>query len=368
MDLPTELYSRIFEQSKLSDRIEMSYVSKLFNQLNNRVEYSREIICEQILELPEYIVNVKLYSISEPPDKKIHFKYLDLRRFFWGIESFSRLNAPCLERLRLKDCISKDLSLIIDHIKSFLNLKELSICFSNSSDQYLTLIRELHHLKSLKLTFKNNVNDEELEILSGIDNIKRLKLINCNINNLNTLNEFKNLKRLELSRVNLKNFNTIEGLKIKELKIDNLEEKELLHLKRFPKLKSLIISVNVTTDIILLRRLKRLKKLELVLNLFVFGRVQVEIIKSLTNVKHLGLRFTNTIDSKEVHFLKKLKNLKYLSLHSYSISIFELRMLKSLKLLKIPIKNSNEFRDLIEVGKSYSNSPIIQIQTTRIIF
>jgi hypothetical protein len=58
MNLPTELYARIFEHLRLNDRIEISNVSKLFNQLNRSINYTRQVSISKMIEFPEYIVNI----------------------------------------------------------------------------------------------------------------------------------------------------------------------------------------------------------------------------------------------------------------------------------------------------------------------
>jgi hypothetical protein len=230
MDLPTELYVKIFDQSKLNDRIEMSYVSQLFNQLNRETSFQRIIQLKNVISIPLYIIAIK-FEFSIPIfklKKSIQIKHLDLRKCSLGSCDLAYMNLPYLETLLVgrvsfigdllpTDDTNEELKSVGCHIKSsFIYLKEFAITFNESSEIYFKLIEQLSHLKSLRLTFIRNVNGNK------INNIVELKLISCNIDDdgLTHLRNFKNLEYLNLYKIHFEDLRSLGHLKIKNNPIE----------------------------------------------------------------------------------------------------------------------------------------------------
>jgi hypothetical protein len=362
MSLPNELYVKIFEKLKLKEKIKLSSVSKLFNQLNSTIEHSKQIKLMTAVEVPEYITNIKLYSDQNFNRLKQsnQIKKLDISRVLVPYKVFNSMNLQNVESLTLRRLAFNgeniDTSVLVSRIKRISKLRKLSLLFDEEPETYLEFINQISHSVSLKLRFDGNVKAEDLECLSRFDNIIELNLIDCFLcdKDLVHLEKFKNLKKLTLpgTGYNLEfTLKDIKGLKIRELKIDCIQEEKVYRLKKFPELRSLDLTIENLNGLIFLDKVKKLKKLKLNLHFIFFTKLNVKIIK-LLNVKHLKLNITSNLCSSDVHLLKKLKNLKSLKLHTYEMRILELKVLKSLRKLNITIWKSSETLDLIEVVRS----------------
>jgi hypothetical protein len=358
MNLPTELYVKIFEQSKLNDRIEMSYVSKLFNQLNNRVEYTRRVILSDIEFIPEYITNIKIifddfedWWFCEYLNKFQQIKFLNLSKTEATYDNFIDLNLRQLESLSLnvsdfsQELIDPEETSYYDirymfnysrpyyipfdlRIDSFPQLRKLQIDYdapmklerslTGRIEYFPDLLRQLSSLKSLKLKLHKNLDNDNLEKLSNIDNIKELKLINCSIqkNGFKHFKNFKNLKKLTLYHLlHFRDIKTLGSLKIKELKIicaDDISIKNLGNLERMKNLRSIYLHSNLEQSkinkLICLSKFPKLRRLTLTVKEF----DMIELLKKLTNIERINLITFGSMSSQERLNLEQIKNLKIL--------------------------------------------------------
>lgn len=302
MYLPTELYPRIFEYLRLNDRIKISNVSNFFNQLNEKVEYSYQVTFNEMVKFPEYIVNIKLDIIpwttqySEFLNEMNQIKKLDITPMNLDTEDFNRLKLPSLEVLYLDQCEndSDDFNIlsILERVKSFAQLKELSISMNEMDETHFEFIRELSHLESIKLTINDNMINEDLENLSNIDNIKELDLHSCDITESEHFRRFKNLKKLNIHE------NCVIDL------IYNLQNSEI---------KYLTLSHNALfscDDFIHFQSMKRLKSLELFPTKFLFGLIHLKRLKSLTTLILSPSEMSLTL----IAILNELQSLQHLKL------------------------------------------------------
>jgi hypothetical protein len=321
MNLPTELYVRIFDQSKLNDRIQMSNVSKLFNRLHEQVEYSGQIKLIEVINLPKNITNVKflLESNIENLNSLTHIKHLDLKEVD-HYNDFTQLKLTRLKSLSLDMLMTKDTYISnVQQIKSFTELERLSVTFIFNSNYHLEFFQELSHLDSIEANFVCCANDQDLEKLSRLQNIKRLGLLECSVTQqgLLHLRNFEKLERLNLNDIYPEDFKNLGELKIKRLEFKNKRKYtiDLNQFKGLKKLERLSLRFNQNYDHKQLNKLNNLDSL-IKLELFV-DRVTVDLahaLNQLTNIKYLSLNSLNEISYEDFENLKYISKLKSIEL------------------------------------------------------
>lgn len=375
MVLPTELYARIFEQMSLYDRIQMSNVSNCFNELNDRVEYTRQISTSEIVEFPKYIVNIEFTNFYNGPDVKILNKLIQIKKFnidYIDSNTIQICNLLYLESLKIESFYFDDKhhQKFVEDIKSLKYFKKLMISFSeNRETKIIDFCNHLTHLKSLKIGIDDqNITEELLINLSRVENIKELRLTDCYIDKYDTLlhlNKFKNLKSLYLIDVyvsDYNNFKFLENLRLKKLDINiSVNQTDLIYLEKLKELKSLSINIDRNTKIevlLFLNKLNNLRKIKINIS----QELNFDTIKYLNEVKKLHICIYNDVSLERIKCLTELNNLKSLSISRYSITVSDLKELKQFRYLKkLSVSSFESIIDikLIEVIRSMNLKKLI---------
>lgn len=344
--LPGELYIKIFEQLKLNDRIMMGFVSNLFNQLNNSCEYKERINLKKYYFLPKYITNVKFLSSFniKKLNNLTHIKHLNLNDIGVKHNHFVKLKLPCLRSLSLKKVMEKyEQELISKHIKTFTELRKLSIVFIEESKYHVEFLQELSHLDSIKVGFCNCRQNIDLEKLSSIENIKEIQLVITKTTDVIHFKKFKNLKRLYLYDFKLQDLGELNIKKLKLINIYGEWTDNLDYLKGLKNLESLIMSFERKDNFHNLTKLKNLNRLKLIADY-----ATPDLAKSfneLNNIKHLSLELMEDNDSDEMEYLIDLNNLKSLEMNIGNLGT---PLPKNLKELKLHNKCDFPDEDLVE--------------------
>lgn len=94
-----------------------------------------------------------------------------------------------------------------NYLKNLLSINYIS----NISTEQINQMAKLQKLISLGI-FKNNLNEQEIEIISSIENIESLTFDMCNITDITPLSNMLNLEYLNLSNNNISNINALKDL------------------------------------------------------------------------------------------------------------------------------------------------------------
>jgi Leucine-rich repeat (LRR) protein len=151
--------------------------------------------------------------------------------------------------------------LISKHIKTFTELRKLSIVFIEESKYHVEFLQELSHLDSIEVGFCRCKQNIDLEKLSSIENIKKIKLVETKTTDLIHLKKFKNLKGLYLYDIELQNLGELNIKKLKLINIDKVWVHDLDHISGLQNLESLTLNFNGTENIVHLIKLKGLTRL-----------------------------------------------------------------------------------------------------------
>ncbi|MCT4469971.1 hypothetical protein [Mycoplasma sp. HS2188] len=179
----------------------------------------------------------------------------------------------------------------------------------------------LPNLKHLKLTgtyrkeidFKNNLNLEELEIISAkdLENVDlslnfNLKMMVLNQNNINELDLGSNydLVSLNLTEMPLKNIDLSTLTHLEALFIDNLKELNLINLDQNKDLKSLYLA-NVDIEVIQLANNAFLKDLAIINN----NAIKEVIIENQNNIKEIILQANKALNKLIIKQINEVKEI-----------------------------------------------------------
>jgi hypothetical protein len=221
--------------------------------------------------------------------------------------------------------------LISKHIKTFTELRKLSIVFIEESKYHVEFLQELSHLDSIKVGFCSCRQNIDLEKLSSIENIKEVKLVITKTTDVIHFKKFKNLKRLYLYDFKLQDLGELNIKKLKLINIYGEWTDNLDYLKGLKNLESLKLSFERKDNFHNLTKLKNLNRLKLITDY-----VTPDLVKSfneMNNIKHLSLELMEDNDPDEM-YLADLNNLKSLEMTTDSLgpSLTENLSLKELKL------------------------------------
>jgi hypothetical protein len=257
---------------------------------------------------------------------------------------------------------------IVRHLKSFPRLKSLSIKFNETPSTYLRIIRELSHLKSLRIEFVENVDDEDLKSLSKINNITKLKLIECEIvNSSKYFKEFKNLKSLILiGSTVIDLLKNLDGTEIKHLNLrnDNISScDDLIHLKKMKRLESLEINSEYLYGLIHIKEMKSLTRLKL--NWINQSPTLIVILNELKSIEDLTLIIKIVYCAELVH-LNELKHLKrfrikwiFYNVHIVDFLFTQIRQLTNITDMSF---SSNIQKEKIDLLREYLPNTKIKIE------
>lgn len=178
-----------------------------------------------------------------------------------------------------------------------------------------------------EIYFGGKATDENLPLLKGLENLKRLDLETAKISSG--------------ALVNLEGLTNLEYLSLYETQITDAA---LVHLRGLTNLRELFLHGNSITDAGLenLKGLTDLKTLNISSTLWVHDRMQIgdagmEHVKALKNLRNLNLKRTN-VTARGLEQLTVLSELEHLSLGGTKIDdsgMVELAKIKSLKRLKL---------------------------------
>jgi len=197
------------------------------------------------------------------------------------------------------------------------------------------------NLQELVIAYQSDVG--ALDFIGSLSNLKKLTLINSNINNLQFLVKGEHLEYLDLSNNQIQSLNGIQGiLNIKNLNLSHNLINDAYHLSNLTGLTTLHITENQIEDITVLDSLVELEE-------FYFDddlNIDYEFLSNMTKLKNLYVknhsnnRFLYNHDSRDISAISKLSSLEYLTLSGIGIRDIEnLSSLANLKYLDLSFNN-----------------------------
>lgn len=215
-----------------------------------------------------------------------------------------------------KGDISPDKS---DYLRKLLSLE--SITFSRSEGTHIGFLRNLGALTRLSLLNCFNLNDQSLEDIKGLTNLKMLSLFSCcKITSLNNLDQFVNLRFLDATCCS--NLVSIKGIE----KLTKLTYLNFYGCKSIP-----------SEEFKILENLINMREL----NLYrCFNITSLEPLKNLTQLTDLNIESCTHIAQDEYKYLKNLINLeKFIITDNDKFTANELKYLEeSRKLNSVKIR------------------------------
>lgn len=195
--------------------------------------------------------------------------------------------------------------------------------------------------ENMKSLTKLNLDNEEINDLTGIEYATNLTEVNLALNevsDLSPLEKLYNLESLDLSYNNIDDLTPLSALlKLSELNLEKNEISSLDGLNDLENLNSLNLSHNKISDLSPLSELNSLTNLDLFANEI----TDLSPIKGLTNLQSLSL-IRNEITN--LTYLSNLDNLLYLNLDENKVS--DLTPLSSLNSIEVLSLDTNKISDL----------------------
>ena len=189
-------------------------------------------------------------------------------------------------------------------INSLSNLRELFIIYPNINDY--RIFKKLHNLKRLKITQKDTLDLNGLEVLTALEEIdfeafylknsystiqtlsklKKIRIVNCltaGFPNLDFINEFKHIEKLILEGITDTDTIRLSNLNIQKIYMSNMSKLKFLSLSNLPNLEHIMISDFDSLATFRLNNVPNLKKLT------IFNMQSLESLPDLTNVPNLNI-------------------------------------------------------------------------------
>lgn len=214
-----------------------------------------------------------------------------------GIKNLSELRN--LETLWVSSASNSPLTdRALEYISNMSNLKELTICGVNFTDEGIRSLSRLQNLEKLFIGNAPKLTNKCLESIAKLRNIRNLSLpqeSNVTIGGLKSLNSLENLQRLNIYRIHQDNSDMdISGLKnLNELAIGlGLPNKENTRLK--------------DSDLACLSKLNNLRDLSI--NIAGISNEGLKHLQNLTNLQRLQLLNTK-IDDEGLKYLSRMEKL-----------------------------------------------------------
>lgn len=231
----------------------------------------------------------------------------------------------------LQTLVIKDSGLYnIDFLKEMSSLERLELKAKGVRD--VAVLKELTFLKSLKL--EGNKRFGEIEFLSGFTALEELKITDLEIKDISPVASLVSLEKLDFSSNNIEDVSPLADLKeMKELNLAANDIKDISPLKAMKKLEKLYIEGCLVTDIDVVKNLKNLKELYISSNK-ISSFSPIEKLTSLTSF------FADNCGVDDITPLKGLDNLIHLQLSNNKIK---------------DISPLNGKTKIIQLGLSYNN-------------
>lgn len=247
------------------------------------------------------------------------------KTLFENLKKFTALETLCIETASLKSA---------NEILSLKNLKNLDLWVSinpetHHNDTYELNITTLSNLKNLGL-YCSHENSSNTFIIQGIENLNNLKVLslesNCEIE-INGLSRLTKLNKLKLFNIDIKSIPYINSLKTLYCSHSSLND---FHCSgKFPNLENLKIEGFTNLNLGTLKKLKIL-----VMGAEEFDLKNTTCFNHLPNLEQLSLTNCNISILKNLGQLKNLKMLNLSENHELC-NIDELESLKALERLNL---------------------------------
>lgn len=360
---PNELYVRIIDKLDLDDRIEMTSISKRFNELLQVVEYKNQIRLTKIetfnINLTNLIIDfpLKTYFDQLKNVKKLRFvnkkkpNFDILKRLTYCEEiNFKNCNfvndktiddileLKYIKKLNLRGCeLDDDSSVKVFEMK---NLRELTFEFEELSSD---VIEQLQHLKKIEVN-SGFIAEETLELLTLYDHVKELQCFPQRYY-FKYFERMKNLKKLKCYTTTISSTKIDLLMKIQNLKsitLSNCSFKEDLYLSKMNNLRKLKIVHSRRININNIREILNIPKLKT----FCLHTYNRELFASLIEMSKTDeFKKFNKIERVKMYIEKpteelisalgRIENLEKLTIHNEDITDDWIKRLSGLKKLKI---------------------------------
>ncbi|CAL6089481.1 Conserved_hypothetical protein [Hexamita inflata] len=281
------------------------------------------------------LLQIELCTNIEP--KLVSLYITELTLSYCKVKSLEQFKLDNLEVLFLQDSFIPDQNLDISHIIQYKKLKEL---YLKGFDVDISPLLEIKLLTIL------NIED------CALSDVSALKTLN--------LKELSIKQQQNIDITPLQNLNQLVILKLEKCVSQNVNA-----LQPLINLKELYLNINDEVDISQLSHMTWLNKLELANHQNT--KLNIQVVKPLTNLKSLDLWSCKDIDITVIQYLTQLSSLSLGSCGIINIDI--LRQLANLVQLYISFNQIIYIQPLYELKKltiiSAQNNSIIDIQSIR---
>ena len=192
-------------------------------------------------------------------------------------------------------------------------LKKLHLI--NKSDNKFIDFKPLAKLTSLENLTLSYTEIDDIEPLSGLNNIRELNLTRTRISDFNPLIKFKNLESLCVSDTQFNDLKLIENLtNLQELSLGRSKVTDLKPIKKLKNLQVLSLSQNQVHELEQLTELKKLNKL------YIWQPATSEMIGFLSGTGTYYTVSPTVSTNLDFESIKKMKKLEILSLTNFNLS------------------------------------------------
>ena len=295
--------------------------------------FSRVIIRERLLFLISFlvIVSVSIYLLFLPILARETWLYCILIYIYYFYMSLSRI-------IKIK----KEKFVIFNNIRHFLKGNQISI---NSNLPFKTPVKNINELyfpqkvfryiKILDLSYnqitkievpekykkiekleKIFLNHNRIVEISGLENLKDIRVLALNNNYIQEIKGLDNLKNLESLHLSDNDIQEIKGLdNLKNLEALNLSDNDINHIGGLEKLKSLV-SLEINKN-----RIKRLQGLDCCLNLraLYLRNNLIESLEGISKLKKLRLLDLAKNNLRNLEGIEMLFNLRHFNAYKNSL-------------------------------------------------
>lgn len=282
-----------------------------------------------------------------------------------------------LTKVNLSSCKIKDLTTIIQYLKTLDNMTELNLSNNQITDispiselTKLTILQmdennisDIYQIKNLKKLISLSIKKNQIGDISCLADLYNLTYINFTdniINDIKSLSELTELQTICLSNNQISDISPIYNLRnLTHLYLWNNQVKELPSFKNMTKLIFLVLSGNTIADLSELKDLKQIETLYLLDN-------KIENISALKGLVKIQVLWLGNNQISDISPLKDLFLIEELDLHKNSVvdisPISELRKLVRLQISDNKITNIAPLKNLSKLKQLYlSNNQIVDV-------
>jgi hypothetical protein len=268
MNLPSELYSKIFTHLQLNEFFELKLISGYFNQIIDSNNYKKRI--KYKLNLPNKFTDISVKR------KENNFERL---LYLTNLES---IDLSFNHKFEPKDSI---------YLRSLRNLKRIDLSRVRIDDSGVQCLVELQKLEDIKLTGCRTLTDVSLQCLGGMKGLKKLDISFTGLN-LDSSEEFCNSNSLIKLNIEGCNHNSVSLKGIKNLK--SLITDRSIIIRGLINLEKLILACGEISQELMneISGLTKLKKLTIVYSdiyekiINVNGPSSLEVISFESSTEH----------------------------------------------------------------------------------